>query len=515
MQGSNSRIIASNSVWNIVEVACGFVATFATAIPMARIIGPERLGYYNYVQWLINISGLVGLLGIPGATRKYMAEYLGANEPEIAKAVFRNTFRIQAVIAFLITASGLGLVLWGAPEAYKWISFFLVLSLFPSMVASIPSQANVAAERMVLNTVGSMASYAINIAAVTLSLVLGWDLLGIAIGVCLFRAVDCAVRLLLVNRWLSGFARIPLPSELKRKMRTFSGYNLALMILNTIVWDRSDMFFLQKFGRDAAEISFFSAAVGLVEKVQLMPSAFGTAAFATIQAQFGRDRSELSKLASNALWYAFAFSMPLLLGLAVVGGQLLPLLYGSKYAPAVPVLTVAALLAIPKCLAAPAWSVMEAESRQGFLVVWLILCAIVNIAADILLIPARGAMGAAFANGIAQLLLVAGIVWRVHFLFGLNFRFGGTVKLLFSGIAMTGAVLAFPFGSKLWTMPAKIILGVVVFAAIVHLTRAFGADDRERLLLLKSSLPARFRPSFVRLVCFLAPLTPQQEPVEV
>lgn len=507
-QRSNTRTIASNSLWNGLELACSIVVAFATSIPMARVIGPERMGYFNYIQWLTNLSGMVGLLGIPGATRKYMAEYLGAGQPEIARSVFHATMKLQTIIATAVVTAGLPAVLWGAPAGYKWIAFFLVLSLWPSMMASIPSQANFAGERMAFNTAGSLASYVINIATVTLSLLLGWNLLGIAIGVLVFRSVDCAIRLFLVYRWLGGVRAGPLPSELKRRMTSFSGFNLILMILNMIVWDRSDMVFLRHLVRDTAQISFFSGAISLIDRIQSIPAAFGSAAFATIQAQYGRDRRELPNVASNALWYSFAFSTPLLLGLAAMSAQIIPFLYGAKYAPAIPVLTVAALFAIPKCLVAPVWSVMEAEGRQGFLIGLLIFCAITNIALDILLIPSMGAMGAAIANGVAQLLLPLGIVWRVHSLFGLNLRAGAAAKLLLSAGIMGAVVLAIASRfSAWWGMAIEVVLGTAVFVACMRVGRVLQGDDRQRLILLETLLPAPLRPSFSRVVLFLAPVS--------
>lgn len=508
VQPSNTRTIASNSFWNGLEMVGSVVVAFATSIPMARVIGPERMGYFNYVQWLTNLSGMVGLLGIPGATRKYMAEYLGAGKPEVARAIFRATLKLQTMIASAVVAVGLSLVLWGAPPDYRWISFSLVLSLWPGMVASIPSQANVAGERMAFNTVGSLASYVINIATVTVSLLLGWNLLGIAIGVLVFRAVDCGIRLFLVRRWLSGVRAVPLPSEVKRKMTTFSGFNMVLMVLNMIVWDRSDMVFLRHLVRDTAQISFFSGAISLIDRVQAIPAAFGTAAFATIQAQYGRDRLELPKVASNALWYGFVCSTPLLIGLAAMSAQVIPFLYGAKYMPTIPVLAVAALLAIPKCLVAPAWSMMEAEALQGFLVGWLIFCAIINIGLDILLIPRLGAMGAAIANGIAQLLLPLGLVWRVHSLFGLTFRWGATARLLLSGGVMAAVVLAIASRfAAWWGMAIEVLLGAAVFMLCMRLAHVLRGDDRQRLLLLEALLPTPLRSSFTWMVLFLAPMS--------
>ena len=68
---------------------------------MARIIGPQKLGYFNYVMWLANMSGIVGSVGVPMTTRKYMAEYLGRGEPGVARAVFFATMQLQQLMSSL------------------------------------------------------------------------------------------------------------------------------------------------------------------------------------------------------------------------------------------------------------------------------------------------------------------------------------------------------------------------------------------------------------------------------
>src|ERR1017187_8222199 len=72
---SLKRRIAHNSIWYGIEAGIGILATLATTIVVARLIGPQRLGYFNYIYWLSNTTGGLASLGIPATTGKYMAEY--------------------------------------------------------------------------------------------------------------------------------------------------------------------------------------------------------------------------------------------------------------------------------------------------------------------------------------------------------------------------------------------------------------------------------------------------------
>ena len=105
---TNSATILRNSFWYGIDVGVTLVTGMAASIVLARVIGPKDLGYFNYVMWLGNVSGVIGSLGIPMATRKYMAEYLGKGQPGIARAIFFRALRMQAYLSLCTHCSRRG-----------------------------------------------------------------------------------------------------------------------------------------------------------------------------------------------------------------------------------------------------------------------------------------------------------------------------------------------------------------------------------------------------------------------
>ena len=102
------------------------------------------------------------------------------------------------------------------------------------MITFIPSQANAAAENLAANTRGSLIGMAINVAAVVLSLVLGWDLMGIAVGVFLYRAGELVAKLIPLQRWARTLPSVTLSPDIRRRMFTFSGRSTALTALQIL-----------------------------------------------------------------------------------------------------------------------------------------------------------------------------------------------------------------------------------------------------------------------------------------
>src|ERR1019366_7115456 len=104
-----------------------------------------------------------------------------------------------------------------------------------------------------------------------------------------------------VLRWMKKLPEVPLPEEHRRRIVKFARDSTLTQLVNIIVWDRSDMIFLERLVPQRSEISFFSVAFNLTEKMLLLPNTLGHATSVTLMAQFGRDNSQLPSMAAVTL----------------------------------------------------------------------------------------------------------------------------------------------------------------------------------------------------------------------
>jgi O-antigen/teichoic acid export membrane protein len=508
-RATNTTVIARNSFWYTGETVFGLVAGLLTSILIARAFGPERLGYFSYVSLLTTMSGVLGSLGIPNTTRKYMAEYLGRGEEQMARGIYGMTLRIQTIVALSMVLCGLGLVFTVGDPQYRTFSALLVLGMAPRMIAFIPSQANTAAETLGANMPGSMASVGLTLAGALLSIHYGWGLTGIAAGMLIAYSLELVLKVISVRRRLAGATGVPVPPELRKRMFAFSGQSIFLMLLVVIVWDRSDVLVLKWLNPDIRQVAFFSIAFGLGDKIVMLPQAFGHALGATMMAQFGRDRSRLYRMSAVSMKYMLLFGLPMLLGGAALSDRLIQAVYGAQYLPVIPVFALAAALAISKCVAGPASQLLQATENQSFLVWWGTVCAAVNVLLDILLTPGYGATGAAIANGSAQTLMAIGVWTRVVRLFQLEIEVAPLAKILVSALVMVIAVRLAVLRLESWlALAAGVAAGAVVFLPMLRLTGALEPDDRQRMAQIGRAIPGRARVWFEAVVDFLAPVKP-------
>jgi O-antigen/teichoic acid export membrane protein len=503
---SLKRRIARNSIWYGVEAAISILATLATTVLIARIIGPRRLGYFNYIYWLSNTAGGLASLGIPATTGKFMAEYLAGNERGIARSIFFFTLRAQSAIALLTVAAGLILVAVFVDPAYRFAAILLVGTMLPQMLSFIPSMANVGAEKVKANTRGAFAGTVAYLVVVALGLLLGWDLLGIACAVFVSRVVELAAKLIPVLGWVREIPAAALPSTLKKRMISFSRQNTILLILNLVVWDRSDMIFLRMLQADTRQLAFFSVAFSIVEKLFLAPQVLAAGVGVSQFSEYGRDRQRLLSMTTAAAKYVYLCGLPMLAGAAAIGGPVVNWLYGARYLPMASVFQMMAIFAIPRLVMLPAYNLLLATENQKPLVIWNCVCGAVNVLLDVTLIPRWGALGAAAANGIAQTLAGVGVWVIVGRRFSIQLDAAFFTKLTAVCAAMFAVVLMVV--SRLPSVPAVAAgtgAGIAIFVLGLRLASVLAAEDRARLLTLERPLPAGLRTLFRGFILFIAP----------
>ncbi len=488
----NSRVIAKNSFWYGIETFASLFLTFFTSIVIARSVGPAKLGYFLYLWWIAGVAGTIGSLGIPAATRRYMSEYFGRGQMGVVRTIFFQTLRFQLIIAGLITSGSLVFIWFCGEREYRTIAMLMVGSIFPYMVNSIGASANTALEDLRANVPASLVSTGIFVIAVYSSVWFGWGLLGISIGLLTMRSLELLVRLVPLILRMSHYPSEPLDHALGRRMFLFSGQSLLLMVIGLIVWDRSEMVVLKNFCSDIRQVAFYSVAFNITERLLVASQVFGTATGATMMAQYGRDRTRVRGLIATTLRYLAIIAFPVHLGLAAIAAPVMWIVYGSKYAEAVPVLMIAACLGIPKAFMLPVQALLGSWERQDLLIRWGLISGVLNIALDFALIPKFGAVGAAIANGSTQTFSVVAL-WIVALrLLGVRVPLRPMLKTFAISAGMAGTVAFATY--RLPAVPAvtvAAVAGLILYSCLLRLARILCPADRDRMLGVAKHVPCR------------------------
>ncbi len=502
---SNTKTIARNSGWYGLENLISAVVSLFTSIAIARTLGPTKMGYIIYVVWIAQVVSSLGGVGIPNTTRKYMAEFIGMNDRGTARFIFIRTLLIQMALATVATGGLLFWVLRDANADYTLASALVVLSIWPSMVNSIAALANVASEDMSRNMPASVASMVVYFAAILATVVFKWGVVGVGASMLLMRTVDFLVRLLPTMAHILSWDKAHVDVHgLRTRMLSFSAQAVASMVVALIVWDRSEFFLLHKLCSDVRQVAFYSVAFNMAEKLLIGSTIFGSAAGATIFAQYGRDKSKLPALAASTFRYLALTAIPLHVISTALAMPALVLLYGKAYVGAAMVVTIAPLLCMPKAFIAPVENLLQSNERQSFVIGATVFAGIVDIGVAWWLIRAHGAVGACIGSGAAQFTAI-GIMWAVGIrLYKVKLPWLVIAKVSLSSIAasLTAYVIASHM-APLWGVLLGGTASLVVLLAGFYLLRVLEPEDRDRLGLVIRMLPQRIAHPMNRVLTIL------------
>lgn len=490
---SNTKTIAKNTGWYGLENVIDAILTLFTSIAIARTLGPTKMGYIVYVTWIASVVSNLGGLGIPATTRKYMAEFLGRGDRGTARYIYFRTLLLQVGLATLATAGLCFWVLRDAAADYKLASVLVVLSIWPSMVNSISAQANVAAEELSKNLPASAIAIFTFFISILATVVFHWGVVGVGASLLLMRLVDFLVRVFpTMNRirtWDSAHVQ---PLGLQKRMMTFAWQSVASMIVALIVWERSEFILLKHLCADIRQLAYYSVAFSLAERLLVSASIFGSAAGATIFAQYGRDKSKVPFITASTLRYLFLTSVPLHFISAALAAPTLLLLYGNQYKGAVMVVTLAPLLCLPKAFIGPVQSLLQTHEKQSFVIGTTIFAGIIDIGVAWYLIPAHGAVGACIGSGAAQITAV-GIMWAIGIhLYKVKLPWVLLAKVVFISVvaSLTAHYVAVQF-APLWGILCGGSAALIALFGLVYLMRVLKPEDRDRFNLITRSLPKR------------------------
>ena len=490
---SNTKTIAKNTAWYGLENAINAILTVFTSIAIARTLGPTKMGYIIYVTWIASVVGDLGGLGIPATTRKYMAEFLGKGDRGTARYIYLRTFFLQASLATLATGSLIFWVFRDATPDYRLASVLIVLSIWPAMVNNISASANVASEELSKNLPASAISISVFFVMILATVLFHWGVIGVGASMLLMRLTDFLVRFFPTMRRILAWETLHVqPLGLSNRMLKFAWLSVAILVVEIIVWQRSEFILLKHLCSDIRQVAYYSVAFSMAEYLLISASIFGSASGTTIYAQYGRDKSRIPDIAASAFRYLALTSIPLHFISAALAAPALLFLYGNQYKGAAMVATIAPLLCMPKAFIGPVRSLLQSHERQSFVIGATVFAGIIDLSVAWYLIPAHGAVGACIGSGAAQVVAI-GLMWAIAIhLYKVKLPWVLIAKVTFISLL---ASLTAHFFSAMLTPLLGILCGggasLIVLFGLIYMMRVLKPEDGARFTVLTHSLPAR------------------------
>lgn len=206
--------------------------------------------------------------------------------------------------------------------------------------------------------------------------------------------------------------------------------------------------------RNATEVGYYSAGNRIVQLFYLLPSILTVSALPALARFAVSDTKKMRILLEQILSFLFLIAIPLGIGGALLGKEIIVLIFGTEYAPASLSFRVLMLTLIIDFCALTLSNAIFSFDQQQKLIINTALGASINVLGDIILIPRFGMNGSAFATLAAQLV-------------SMTYLWHATYRLLpFSILPKLRGVLIATVGMALLVLLLQILHASVVISII-------------------------------------------------
>ncbi len=419
----------------------GLILGLGIGVIVARALGPEGRGAYALVLVVFGLLQMAGALGLDQAST-----FLSARSPSSAGKITRTLGTATLILGVLVVAVYAALSTHPAYRAFLAESavqpemvWILVLLLPASMLNQLFLGVLLGLERVGSFNLGGLVTSGVNLAVLALfSLLFSLRLEGAlwAAGAGILAGTLASGLLLLRGRLRPGGKGEPeeaggvpatgpqgRPGGDRREESPLReglafGWKAQVGALSWFLHYRSDMILVSALSGPAA-LGYYAVAVGLVEKLYLLPSAIGTVLFPRLAREGEAGRRVLTPLASRiTLLLTLSATVPL----AALSWPLIRVLFGRAFLPALKPLLIllpgVAALSVGRVLSAD----LNARGKPGVVAGVNLLLALVNIGLNLWWIPILGVSGAALATTTSYTLAVLILAWVFVRLAGARYR---------------------------------------------------------------------------------------------
>jgi len=429
MNRSLIKNISYNTLANFLSISLGFILN----ILIARILQPRQMGYYSYFVWLIGFLSTIILLGVPNTLTKYISQYY-SKEKEKIKDIFWSLAKI-VIISFFITNFAVIVYLFFSDKSFHFL-IYVFLGVTILVVNAIFRSIVVGLENFKAVALATLISFLLQIflVIVVLRYIPLWQMMVWIILTC--QIISTILFFIFIRKEIKFFLKPDkILSEEIYKVYKYLLYISLSMLINAIVWERSEIFFLKIFSVPE-DLAFYSIAFTLA----YLPNRILT--FGNVLLPFMSRMYSEKEVPTLASYYTQItdvvsfFLIPVYVFIFAYSFVIIKFLYGVKYLPVVDIFKILIFASLISGIATVGSAYVQAIEKTDVIFKIGIFIAIVNILLDFLLIPKYKSVGAAYANSISQILGCFIGTTYILILHKAKFPFLKVVKYLLSSVVM-------------------------------------------------------------------------------
>lgn len=474
------------------KVATLFLGLLTTPI-LVRLLGSSQYGDYAFLLSIIGITMILINAGIFDGTRKYIAE--DREDHNWTEHVFGFYFRLAIVLA-IVGALIYAMISWsGLPERFLGNGFNIYFYLIGILI--VGRQVNSVARGGLMGLGLEERSEPLNILGTILFAVFGlylvytgYGVIGVLVGHIISTLIVSILAYTILFQYInfrSIFVRIPKKFP-KNELLSFNSLSIILIFLTASLY-HIDIIFLRLLTGDQAT-GYYKAALGVAEFLWFVPNVLQTVLLHSSSELWSNDRTDrITSLASQTTRYNASLVLLLMIGLAALAHDFIPVYYGPEFDAAVLPLLLLLPGVLGFALARPIFAIGQGKGQLQILIMATGTASLVNLCLNALLIPSYGMVGAAIATSIGY-----GSMLILHILAARRVGFNpiNDLRLIrIAAVAIIATGVIFGLSSAITSsILSLIIVPPVGFIVYSILSLRFSVVSPEETALITQQLPS-------------------------
>lgn len=489
-QVSNIPNLAKGAIINLFGAVSRTILLFAYTVYLARVLSTSDLGLYFLVFTIINIMGVVSMVGLDFGVVRYVALFAGEGRFRLVKKTLTAGLSLGIPISVVVTVT----IIWAAPRLSDIVMEGSPVGTAALRVFAISIPFWVAARLLNATTQGinrmqyqvysrDMGEQLSKIVFSIFAVAIGSGLLGVA-----WANVASVVLAAAMSLWFVLLAlpradhNQPVESNPAGRIFRYS-YPLAFSNILGIVLAWVDMLLMGYLG-NSTDVGYYGAALRVGTGGSVVLIAFATVFTPVISDLYNRRRSdELHTLFKTVGRWIFICSLPIFLVTATLADPLMNM-FGSEFTTGSIALILLALGQLINASTGTAGLMVLMSGRSKMELVNVSASLVVNVVLCFLLIPPLGIAGAAIANVASASvisLLRAMEVWIFMRMHAYDYNY---LKPILAGAI--GSMLVFieqRFVSMSSNTMSILIPASILLTVYVLITVALGLGENDKIVL--------------------------------
>jgi O-antigen/teichoic acid export membrane protein len=461
------RAVLQNTLWLVSAQGLASALALLQAVLLVRYLGREAYGVWSVATAWPAVLFVLSDLGL----NSYVLREVAADRSRLG-FYFLNTLAIKVVLALLFLAS-----VWAAAQLLGYeprLSYYISLAAAVQALACFEMLFTAlfrALQRFAYETLINGAK-ALGVLGVALGVIqAGLGIRELLLGSLIVEAGLVAVCFTLLRRhwrprrepWLGLVGSL-------RLIRRASPF--ALLTFVVPVFYQIDIIMLSRLATMEA-VGIYSAAYKIVLSLLVIPRAFKNALFPAMSRLFAGSRIEFAAAFRFACKMMALVGFPLAFLIFAQAERIVAFLYADRFAASVLPLQVMAFCLLFTYLYSATQAALDASHNEArSALVWL-AATLLNVGADLVLIPRYGYVGSSFATLLSEATVFAGGY------FVLRRRLSLRVEAPM--LARVGGVAALTALAVSWLGPGLIVVGAAAAFIYPALVLASGLLSRQEL----------------------------------